>query len=143
MTRTFDAKATIDIAAPIETVWNGITDPVTISRYMMGAKVRTDWGVGHAITWSGEMNGKPYEDKGEILAVEQPSRLQMSHWSPLSGVEDSPEHYHIVTYDLESTAAGTTLRLTQTNNPTPDAANEMAAKGWTPMLETLKEILER
>ena len=36
----------------------------------MGATVKTDWQVGHPITFSGTWKDKPFEDKGEILVVQ-------------------------------------------------------------------------
>ena len=52
---------------------------------MAGTEVSTDWRVGSPITWRGEMNGTAYEDKGEILAADEPTRLSMTHYSPLMG----------------------------------------------------------
>ena len=46
-----------------------LTSPEAISRFMFGAKVDTDWEEGSPITWTGEYEGKPYQDKGEILEV--------------------------------------------------------------------------
>jgi uncharacterized protein YndB with AHSA1/START domain len=142
MSNSYDAVVTLTIQAPIETVWDGLTDPAIIAKYMMGARVTTDWVTGHPITWSGSIEGKDYVDKGEIVAVEPPHLLRMTHWSPLSDAEDVPENYHVVTYRLEAHGKATTLTLTQSNNPTQAAADEMAANGWTPMLQTLKSTLE-
>ena len=47
------------------------------------------------------MNGKPYQDKGEVLEVDAPRRLSVTHYSPLMGQEDEPENYHTVIYTLE------------------------------------------
>jgi uncharacterized protein YndB with AHSA1/START domain len=141
MTESFDAKVTTDIHAPIDKVWDGITNPEIIAQYM-GAQVTTDWEVGHPITWGWSIRGESFEDKGEILAVTKPHRLSTTHWSPFSGQADAPENYHVVTYDLAGAGDVTTLTLTQTNNPTQDAADAMARDGWEPMLQRLKEILE-
>jgi hypothetical protein len=46
------------------------------------------------------MGRKAYEDKGKILRFEPRKSLQYSHFSPLSGLHDNPENYHIVTIDL-------------------------------------------
>lgn len=139
---SFDATTEVTIKASRDVVWTGLTDPRVIKQYMLGAQVETDWIVGHPITWTGEFNGTSYQDKGEVLACDRPSRLRVSHWSPLADVEDTPEHYHIVTYQLTEHGGTTRLTLTQSNNPTREAAEAMARDGWTPMLQTLKRVLE-
>ena len=88
------ATAEIDIEAPVERVWSALVDPDQIEKYMFGSRVETDWQVGSPIVWAGEYDGKPYEDKGEVLAVDEPTRLSVSHFSPLSGQDDVPENYH-------------------------------------------------
>src|SRR6185437_14231117 len=97
----------IDINAPPGKVWSALTEPAQVKRYMMGATLKTDWQVGHLVTWSGEAKGRPYEDKGRVLAVEAPRHLAMTHWSPLSGLADEPKNYHTVSYDLAPAGRGT------------------------------------
>src|SRR5437868_459322 len=77
------AEATVDINAPGGEVWRSLTDPATIKEYYLGADVQTDWQVGSPITFKGEWDGKPYEDKGEILVFEPERKLAYSHFSPM------------------------------------------------------------
>lgn len=142
MEKTFDAVVSVEINAPVSKVWAGITDPDVITQYMHGTKVVTDWAVGSPIIWKGEWKGKPYEDKGTILANEKNKLLKTTHWSPMSGSEDKPENYHTVLYELSDKAGKTVLKLTQGNNPTQEAAESMAKNAWTPILQTLKSVLE-
>src|ERR671912_48383 len=121
------ASADIDISAPPEQVWAALTDPKEIARYMFGTSVEATWRPGSSITWSGEWGGKPYQDKGEILEVEQPRRLKLTHFSPLTGQEDKPENYHTVTYELTDRGDKTHLTLKQDNNPDEKAAAESQA----------------
>ena len=95
------ATATIEIDASPGEVWAALTDPEQIKKYMFGSRVVTDWQPGSPIVWKGEYEGKKYEDKGEIVEVEQARRLKLTHFSPLSGDEDIPENYHTVLYELE------------------------------------------
>jgi len=124
---------TVDIKAPATEVWQALTDPDLIERYMLGSKVTSDWEVGSPITWEGEWQGKTYRDKGEVLAVEPPRLLQVTHFSPLSGVEDKPENYHTVTYELSDESDHTHLELTQE----PGEGAE-----WDAILSGLKELVE-
>ncbi|NUS41370.1 MAG: SRPBCC domain-containing protein, partial [Terrabacter sp.] len=74
------AKVTVD-ATP-QQAWRTLTDPAEIRTWMVGTEVSTDWQVGSPITWRGEMNGKSYEDKGEVLEAEEPRRRSTTHYSP-------------------------------------------------------------
>jgi uncharacterized protein YndB with AHSA1/START domain len=136
------ATAAIDIDASADQVWAALTDPGLIKRYMFGSEVETDWRENSPIFWRGEYEGRPYEDKGEILAVEPPQRLQMSHFSPLSGQPDSPENYHTLLYELSEQGGKTHVVLTQDNNASPEEA-ERATATWTMLLTSLREVVEQ
>jgi uncharacterized protein YndB with AHSA1/START domain len=137
----FLASADVDISAPPDRVWTALTDPEEIARYMFGTSVESTWRPGSSITWSGEWEGKPYQDKGEILEVEPPRRLKLTHFSPLTGQEDRPENYHTVTYELTDRGETTHLALSQDNNGDQDEADR-ASGTWSAMLTGLKEAVE-
>jgi uncharacterized protein YndB with AHSA1/START domain len=135
------AQAETQIEAPASRVWDALTDPDQIARYMFGSRVTTDWQPGSSIVWKGEYEGKPYEDKGEILEVEPERRLRMTHFSPRSGHEDVPENYHTLTYELEARNGSTRVSLTQDGNDTAEAAEHSQAN-WEKMLSGLKATVE-
>jgi uncharacterized protein YndB with AHSA1/START domain len=136
------ASADIEISAPRERVWAALTDPDKIAEYMFGATVETDWRPGSSITWSGEWEGRPYQDKGEILEIDPPHRLVITHFSPLTGQEDRPENYHTVVYELIDRDGNTQVELNQDNNGDQDEADRASAN-WTMMLTSLKETVEK
>ena len=107
------AHAETEISASPQQVWDAMTDPEAISRFMFGSKVETDWEEGSPITWSGEYDGRPFQDKGEILEVVENQRLRMTHFSPLSGEDDVPENHHTLDYRLEDRGGSTRLTLDQ------------------------------
>ena len=108
---------------------------------MFGAEVKTDWQQGSPITWSGEYEGKAYEDKGEILEVDPGRTLRVTHYSPLSGQPDVPENYHTLTYELDDHGTSTHLTLTQDNNGSEDEAEH--SKGmWEMLVAKVKEAAE-
>jgi len=135
------ATAETDIDAPANRVWEALTDPDEIAKYMFGSRVDTDWQPGSAITWKGEYEGKAFEDKGEILEVVPDRRLKMTHYSPLSGEEDVPENYHTLTYVLDGHDDHTHVLLSQDNNSSADAAEHSQAN-WEKMLAGLKATVE-
>jgi uncharacterized protein YndB with AHSA1/START domain len=135
------ARAEVDVDAAQDAVWAVLTDPARIADWMMGAKVSTDWQVGSPITWQGEMDGRPYEDKGEVLEVDEPNRLSVTHYSPLMGEADAPENYHTIVYELSGGHGPTTVVLTQDGNDSAEQAEQFSAN-WQGMLEGLKASVE-
>jgi uncharacterized protein YndB with AHSA1/START domain len=137
----FVARAETEIEARPAQVWDALTDPDLIEKYMFGSRVETDWKVGSPITWNGEYDGKAYEDKGEVVAVEPGRLLEVTHFSPLGGREDRPENYHRLVYELEERNGVTHVSLSQDNNPTEEAA-EHSRGNWEKMLAGLKRVVE-
>ena len=142
MSRGFESRNTVTINAPKAVVWDALTKPEMVKRYMHGTSLSTDWKEGSPITWSGEWKGKSYEDKGTVLTVKPQHVLQYTHWSPMGGSEDKPENYHTLTYELSGEGGRTNLTLTQDNNPTQEDADKMAEDNWGPVLNGLKETAE-
>ena len=136
-----NAEASITVAAPREKVWEALTDPGLIKEYFLGTNVETTWRVEDPITYSGEYNGKAYEDKGTILAFEPLQLLKTTHYSPSSGLPDSPENYHTVEYRLADADEGTSVTITQGNNKSEEEVEHSAAT-WRIVLQNLKEFLE-
>ena len=91
----------VSIQAPLAKVWHALTDPEQIKKYLFGTETVTDWKAGSPITFSGEWEGKAYQDKGTILEIEKEKILKYSYWSSFSGTEDKPENYANVTYRVE------------------------------------------
>lgn len=136
------ATAETQIEAAPALVWQALTDPERIKEWMFGSLVESDWQPGSPITWSGEFQGKSYQDKGEILAVEPERLLRMTHFSPLTGAEDVPANYHTVEYRLEPHGDGTHLSLEQDNAGSEDEAAH-SAETWSAMLSGLKQYVEK
>ena len=135
------ARATVTIAAPAADVWEALVTSAAIKTYMFGATVTSDWVVGSPIVWAGEWQGRAYEDRGIILQIFRERVLEFSHFSPLAGVADLPENYHILTVHLSSDGAQTRVSLHQDNNLS-DEACERAERNWRLMLAGLKHFVE-
>ena len=135
------ADAEIEIAAPASAVWEALTDPESIKEYFLGATVETDWKPGSPITWSGEYNGKPFQDKGTIIDAQPERLLVLTHFSPMTGQPDLPENYHTITYQLAERDGTTNLSLRQDNNGS-DEEVEHSRTTWQNMLDAIKQIVE-
>jgi uncharacterized protein YndB with AHSA1/START domain len=131
----------VTIDASRQRVWEALTDPAIIKKYMFGSDVTSDWTVGGTITYAGEYEGKKYEDHGTILEIDPPERLRSTHFSPLSGQPDVPENYHTLTYTLTEADGGTRLTLDQDNNGSDEEARHSAAN-WQQMLDSLRAVVE-
>lgn len=135
------AKASTTIDAPIERVWDALTNPELIKQFMFGTEAVSNWKVGNPIVWKGVWQGKHYEDKGTILKIEPPHFLQYSHFSPLSGAPDLPENYHTLTYELTEKGNNTLIELSQDNNATADDVKH-SQEMWQQLLVSLKKVVE-
>jgi uncharacterized protein YndB with AHSA1/START domain len=135
------ATASVVINAGRQEVWDALTNPEMISKYLFGAHTETDWQPGSPITFSGEWQGKKYSDKGTILAVEPGKLIRYTYWSPLSGIEDKPENYMIVTYHLMEEDDNIRLKLKQENIP-DEKTKEHSAANWEKVLADMKKLVE-
>lgn len=142
MSKGFAAITSVTIDAPADKVWDALTKPEQVKRYMHGTEMSTDWKQGSPIRWRGEWQGRKYEDKGTVLDVKPKKLLRYTHWSPMGGSEDRPENYHTVTYELKGENGTTMLTLIQDNNSSQEEADKMAADNWAPVLQGLKETAE-
>ena len=135
------AKAQTEIEAPASRVWEALTDPDQIKEYMFGSQVETSWEVGSPITWNGEYEGRPYQDKGKVLTYDEPRELSVTHFSPLAGQDDKPENYHTLVYSLQENGGTTSLALTQDNCADEQEAEQFSTN-WQQMLNGLKAHVE-
>lgn len=141
MPRGFVAKKSVSINAPPSRVWDALTNPSMIEKYLFGTRVTSEWKVGSKITYSGTWQGKSYEDKGQILRIERERILESTFFSSMSGLEDKAENYATVTYELKAQNGGTLVTVTQDNND-DEAGKEHSEKNWEMVLNTMKKVLE-
>lgn len=130
------------IRATAGDVWNALTDPEKIRQYFYGTEAVSDWEVGRPIRFKGEWDGTPYEDKGMILQKIDGQRLQYSYWSSMSGMEDIPQNYATVTYQLEEKEEGKTLLTVHQKGFKDEEARKHSVTGWNTVLDNLKSMLE-
>ena len=141
MKHNITGKVSITIDAPVFAVWEALTNPKLIKQYFFGTDASSDWKVGSPITFTGEWEGKPYQDKGMIIGKKTNRLLRYSHWSSMSGIEDKPENYATITYELVEKNSKTILTVTQEN--IPDKKMKVhSEENWKSVLASLKDLLE-
>jgi uncharacterized protein YndB with AHSA1/START domain len=135
-------EESITIGAPITRVWETLTTPELIKQWFFGVDTETDWRKGSPIVHRGEYQGRPYEDRGEILEIEPPRLLVHSHWSPVSGLPDTPENHERVSWELSERDDGTELTIRESNLASEEA-RATSEQSWRLVLKNLKQFLER
>ena len=133
----------VEINSSISKVWDALTNPKIIKEYLFGTETITDWKVGSEIIFQGEYQGQKYRDKGIVQDFILNRTITYSYWSGFTGLEDKPENYSLITYDLEKINDEKT-KLTWTQK---GFANEQGYKhsqsGTKELLIKIKEIVEK
>ena len=150
-------KNNITINAPAAKVWDVLTNPEQTKKYMFGCETVSDWKAGSCLEWKGNYEGKEMVFvKGNILDITPEKFLAYTTIDPNNpAMEDKPENYLTVTYDLreENLPTGqaggqTVLTVTQGDyNKVADGENRYKeasnnGEGWNPILVEIKKIAE-
>ncbi len=141
MTSDLSTQVSITLDVPAAKVWEAMTTPSVIKEWFFGVDTETDWAEGSPIVHRGEYQGRPYQDKGTILRLEPERLLVHTHWSPVSGLPDSPENYQEVSWALLERGGTTELTVSEVNLPSVPA-KEVSEQGWAAALGALKRLLE-
>jgi uncharacterized protein YndB with AHSA1/START domain len=142
MQKNLSARAEVVIDAPASKVWEALTNPEMISRYLFGTKTETTWKAGDPIRFSGEYNGIKYEDKGTILINEPRKKLKYSYWSSMSGKADRPENYVEVSFELTPAGENKTKLVLVNDKHSDEKSREHSEQNWTMVLGKLKQVAE-
>jgi uncharacterized protein YndB with AHSA1/START domain len=106
-------RKSIDVDAPVETLWKILTDSEFIRQYMFGCNAKTDWKPGSALLWIGAADGVVYV-KGYVVRFEAPYALEYTIFDPNSKLADVPSNYLTMKYELrENGTSGSILEITQ------------------------------
>jgi len=128
------------IKAPIDKVWDALTNPEMVKQYFFGSNQETDWNVGSKVLWTGEYDGTTYVDKGVVLEYLPNKKLSYSYLSSWSGLDDKPENYLLVSYEVTQTENGTELIITQSNYDEEKAKH--SSENWKIVVDGLKNLIE-
>ena len=142
-------KNSIAINAPAVKVWDALINPEKTKEYMFGCETVSDWNVGSELLWRGQYEGQEMVFvKGEIVEIEPEKMLVYTTIDANSDIEDTPENYVSVTYELVPGDGQTVLNVSQGDFSTvangesryKDAYNN--GEGWNPILVEIKKLVE-
>jgi uncharacterized protein YndB with AHSA1/START domain len=128
------------ISAPVEKVWDALTNPEVVQQYFFGTTLITNWTVGDDIVFQGEWEGQQYKDVGKVLEYVHNEKLAYSYLSNWSGKEDKPENYLWICYEVRSIGNQTELTISQTNYDEERAKHSEG--NWAGVIDGLKKIVE-
>ena len=144
-----EIKNTITINALASKVWEILTQPEYTKIYMYGCETVSDWKVGSSLLWNGSYEGVEMTFvKGSIIEINPFSKLIYSVFDPNSSIEDIPENYLNVTYELLEADGKTTLNVTQGDyNKVAEGERRYQessnnGEGWNPILIEIKNLAE-
>jgi len=133
--------STIQINAPLASVWEAVTKPELVKQWQYGADVITDWQKGSPIVYHSEWEGTVYEQIGTILEIEPEKLVKYTLFAPRPGLDNTQENSFTMTYSLEETDGQTTLTITQ-DDPREQQPQEQAEESENSVLNSLKKLVE-
>ncbi|RZJ71698.1 SRPBCC domain-containing protein [Flavobacterium sp.] len=140
MDNTLNITQSVEIHATAADVWKGVTDPELIKEYFFGTTMETSWEKGAPVFWRGVWDGKAYEEKGEVLDIDRGNSVSVSYLT--SGLEDKPENYAVVTYEIETLDEEfTKLTITQEGFQDQKACDD-SRENWKVVLDGLRKVVE-
>lgn len=139
----------IFIQANPETVWKVLTDAKETPKYMFGCETVSDWKIGSTLDWQMIYEGKTLVAvTGKIVELIPAKKLVYTVFDPNSAMENIPENYLTVSYELAQEAEGTRLHVSQ-GDYSKVAEGERRyhelynnGEGWNPILVQIKAICE-
>lgn len=141
MANKLSVTVTREVNATPAQVWRAFTEPALIKQYMFGTDTTSDWKKGSTVTYTGEWQGKRYEDKGEIKEIIPEKLLHTTYFSSMSGKEDKPENYANVIEEIKHENGKTVVSITQDNIENEEGVEHMR-QNWSMVLDGLKKTVE-
>lgn len=126
----------IDIAAPVERVWQEITRTGSRCRPMFGTVLVTDLRPGSAIRWRSQ-DGKFTFVAGEVVEVAAPRLLVHTFVFP-----NLPDRATLVRWELSATAQGTRVVVTHSRFEGETQTWKSVVTSWVSILDLYRQEIE-
>ncbi|MDX1446979.1 SRPBCC domain-containing protein [Lishizhenia sp.] len=143
MMKQLTVEKSININARKEEVWDALTNPEKIKIYLFGTETSTDWKVGSSISFKGEYQGTTYHDKGNVLQNSPFQCLKYNYWTTMSGLEDKPDNYSIITYTLVNKSEDEVVFTWRQEGFSSEEGYNHMEKFLPDMLKVIKDIAEK
>jgi uncharacterized protein YndB with AHSA1/START domain len=106
----------------------------------MKLEIKFGTGTGERVAVSGHHHGY-FVNKGAITLFEPYQRLQYTHWSSVSRLEDEARNYTVFTFLLEAVAGQTRLTFEASRFPT-EAIYHHLNFYWRGAVHLIKQVVE-
>jgi uncharacterized protein YndB with AHSA1/START domain len=129
----------IYIKAPIDRVWEALTNAEFTRQYFHSTDIKSDWTTGSTVTFYNQDQSIAVE--GTILEADKPNKLSYTwhvHYNPVAKAEEPSR----VTYLLETVEDATKLTLTHDRFPAESAVYPQINEGWIAIICNMKTLLE-
>lgn len=128
-------------------VWDLLTLPELTKQYMYGCEVLSDWEVGSSIRWKGltEEGKEIIHVKGEITDIVIGERVSFTIFDPNVGLQDIPENYITLTYNLKVMPEGVELTILQSDlkgKENAEARYQESIAGWDMIIPVMQKMLK-
>jgi len=133
--------STITLNASVKKVWDTLTKPELVKLWQYGSDLTTNWDVGSDINFRTEWEGKVFEQWGKILEIRPNELIKYSLFAPRPDLEDKPENYFVMSYNLTDENERTKLEIIQEDNR-PNAVQKEPQGEENPILKSLKGVVE-
>ncbi|MBL7930740.1 MAG: SRPBCC domain-containing protein [Bacteroidia bacterium] len=143
--KTFpDFTKSISVNASAEKVWQAISSADLVKQWMLdeGLEVEAGKMPGEPFTVTGKLHWVPFKNKGYVLHADEFRRFSYSHLSSLSALQDLPENYTIVDFEITPQTDTTLLKLRLSNFPTESIYKHVVFY-WNTTLGVLKTFIEK
>jgi uncharacterized protein YndB with AHSA1/START domain len=142
MSETPAIEYVIEIAAPPERVWAGLTSPKLTQQYLDGERIESDWNEGSR--WVAVNADGSIRWRGEVLDYASPHLLCYTFCLPGEDLQGSRVRFDLINMIKPGTAGGPLTRLTLTHDEFPERNDhyEAFAEAWPRVLAGLKLLLE-
>lgn len=136
------SESIVKINAPASKVWLALTVPNLVKQWQYGADLVTTWNIGTPIVFRNEWNEQIFEQRGTVIEFIPDFRLKYSLFFPSPDLEDIPENYFFMTYELVESGGFTTVLIRQ-EDPRPSLPDTSSNGDDAPdVLSYLKELVE-
>jgi len=130
----------VEMKSPIDRVWHALTDPETLSEWMMFTASDFRPVVGHAFQFSMESGGWRIVIDCEVTEADAPNRLAYT-W--VTAGQDGQPHETVVTWTLTRNGDTATQLHLEQSGFRPEANQEIggAKASWKAMLDQLSTLV--